>query len=408
MTAVVPVEWPVEVAKEFEPVRSLGQGGFASVMLAKQRRNGPPEKVDESKKEDEGFVAIKIVGSKNLTRMQIAYAYREIHILKELQHVNIVQLYQYWLPSSTCCAAAMALQYIPGPTLHKLIQTGGSLSVVFTRVVMAQVVDAVCYLHSRACLHRDISPTNILVTGASFDQDEIWDDDVANDTPVDWQGLLLKWRATLIDFGFARALSPTDVGNLMTTVSFSKEQDELDRSRNLSRAMSAVGHRAYAAPEVRTGIQNNLQPAAVGSSIRRGMSLFSTQTLTHNISNYGFQADAYSMGCNFLHCLTGVRPDQDTDAVIDNENAPFILVFKWIFGCNRRQGKRPVRYRRLSRAPLEMVSIVRGLLHPDPVKRLTVRRLRTSELMSDVLVDREPTSDSMQFLPLPLAGTRGG
>jgi serine/threonine protein kinase len=155
----VPKEWPPEVVEQYVPVRILGTGGFASVVLAKS-------KVDSTV-----VVAMKVVGkNKDKTRrQQLTYAHREIDILKELSHPNIMQVIDSWdvhapqelaattpLNNNTVCV--MALKYYKGPTVESLLQYGGALSNKFGRVVAAQVMDAIAYLHYRAVVHRDIKP----------------------------------------------------------------------------------------------------------------------------------------------------------------------------------------------------------------------------------------------------------
>lgn len=100
----VPKQWPAEVSKSYDPVRVLGVGGFASVTLA--RKKNP--KAGEDK-----LVAIKIAGGRDATRKDIAYAHREIDILKELKHPHIMKLIDHWepAPKEHLCAAVIALSY---------------------------------------------------------------------------------------------------------------------------------------------------------------------------------------------------------------------------------------------------------------------------------------------------------
>lgn len=147
-----PEQWPSEVAKLYDPIRVLGVGGFASVMLARKKVASDN---DENK-----IVAIKVVGSAFVSKSDLGYAHREIDILKEINHKNIMRVIDFWEPAAKehKCAAVIALTYSKGPTVEKLINHGGALSATFGRVVVAQLCDATAYLHSRAVIHRDIKP----------------------------------------------------------------------------------------------------------------------------------------------------------------------------------------------------------------------------------------------------------
>jgi serine/threonine protein kinase len=92
---------------------------FASVMLARKKNAAVGEK--------DRFVAMKVVGGKDATRLEVGYAHREIDILREITHPNIMYLIQYWEPPTElhACAAVMALSYVKGPTLESLLKIGG-------------------------------------------------------------------------------------------------------------------------------------------------------------------------------------------------------------------------------------------------------------------------------------------
>lgn len=483
-----PEEWPDAVSESYTPVKLLGRGGFASVLLAR-----PKKRAEVSQ-----LVAIKIVGgfkndigtlpmiasppstkSAKAIRQVVAYAHREFEILSELHHPNVVRLLNHW-EDEAAGIVAMALSYAPGPSLHALLVHGGRVNFAFARVIAAQLVDAMAYLHSRAVLHRDVKPDNLIVTGADLAQDEIWNDSchhrVAQQPPdgaegPDWSSLLQKWHVTLIDFGFARALSPTDMketssaganeGNnttsaaTITTTSaettpegsssrsagmsnFNRHLDKstsgdstasgrqrrLDRSvsRRFTRMMSAVGNRAYAAPEVQADVrvlsQSSSHHRSSSSWGDRSFRRFSlsrhkafdvTRTLSDHVSLYGLNADAYSVGSTLLHMLTGVRPDQDANQAVALDNAPIVVLCRFLFSCcsgntgsaspSSAPAARRVQYRRFGDIEPEAKRLIRGLMHPDPRERTTIRTARLYPYIDDVLAgsSQYPIHQSQAF-----------
>jgi serine/threonine protein kinase len=193
-----PDEWPLEIQESYDPIRILGKGGFASVVLAREKK--ATENPDGSSKNNK--VAIKVVGGihdvgidltfaeiKQQRDQAVLYARREIEILTHVHHRNIVRLFHHWIVKSEdenenenesetknirkhdLTAAVLVLEYVKGPTVESLLKHGGALSTIFGRVVIAQAMDAIAYLHCHAVLHRDIKPDNIL--GKQFRSDQL-------------------------------------------------------------------------------------------------------------------------------------------------------------------------------------------------------------------------------------------
>jgi serine/threonine protein kinase len=412
-----PTQWPPEVGDIYDCVRELGRGGFASVMLARKKNAAVGEK--------DRFVAMKVVGGKDATRLEVGYAHREIDILREITHPNIMYLVQHWEPPKElhACAAVMALSYVKGPTLECLLKIGGKLSLNFARVVAAQLVDAVTYLHSRAVIHRDIKPDNIVVSGADREQDDIWDDD--EDNNPDLVALLKKWHVTLVDFGFARALTPKDMKKKAPVRSRSGDSindssgsmslgRSLSRSvsRRFTRKMSAVGNRMYAAPEITKGIERNVDlshhPGAISTDSHH-MSVDVTKTLSDHISYYGLLVDAYSIGNTIKYMMTGVPPDEDVSEAIAAQNHPIAKFGRFL---GKKMGKknttdkkvRKVKYRSIPKIPPEVFRLIKGCTEFDAHKRTSVRTARLYyPWIDDVLVGREvPSSSEIKYLDFVL------
>lgn len=127
-------KWPEQALQKYKPLKELGRGGFACVFLAQKRRG-----------HDTNLVAMKQVRAQ--TNTQSNYAHREIYILRELSHPNIMKLIEHWEPDDNN-VMTMAVSYAEGRTLDYLLEKAGAPSLTFCRVVIAQLVDAVAYLHS--------------------------------------------------------------------------------------------------------------------------------------------------------------------------------------------------------------------------------------------------------------------
>ncbi|MBA4032911.1 MAG: serine/threonine protein kinase [Planctomyces sp.] len=84
---------------------------------------------------------------------------REIKILHKLLHPHVVRIFNYYLyPASL--SGYIIMEHVDGQTIDKYIsQNPESINAVFT-----QTVAGFKYLHNSKILHRDIRPSNIMVT----------------------------------------------------------------------------------------------------------------------------------------------------------------------------------------------------------------------------------------------------
>jgi serine/threonine protein kinase len=58
----------------------------------------------------------------------------------------------------------LAMEYIPGQTLHRLVVEGGPLPPGRAAHLFAQVAAGLYHAHKRGLVHRDIKPSNVMVT----------------------------------------------------------------------------------------------------------------------------------------------------------------------------------------------------------------------------------------------------
>jgi len=99
----------------------------------------------------------------------------EARTLSQLEHPNIAEVNNYFEENDT---AYMVMKFIKGVTLQQLVMQRGKLDYDIALNYIAQISEAVGYIHEREILHRDIKPENIIITP--------------------------DHRAILIDFGSAR------------------------------------------------------------------------------------------------------------------------------------------------------------------------------------------------------------
>ena len=167
--------------------KCLGKGAFGEVYLTSKQ--GSHEKF-ATKKIDKKFTS---------NPRAKKYLDNEINILKEIDHPNIIKLYEvketnkfYYLVMELCnggglsdCLEDYQNKY-KKPFPEEVVQ-----------YLMRQIMSAINYLHKKNILHRDIKLDNILVNFETLE-----DKNKRN---------MLKSHVKIIDFGFARHLAPAQL-----------------------------------------------------------------------------------------------------------------------------------------------------------------------------------------------------
>ncbi|XP_029371686.1 serine/threonine-protein kinase ULK1 isoform X2 [Echeneis naucrates] len=133
---------------EFSRKDLIGHGAFAVVFKGRNR-----EKHDWE-------VAVKCINKKNLAKSQTLLG-KEIKILKELKHENIVALLDF---QETASSVYLVMEYCNGGDLADYLHSKGTLSEDTIRVFLQQIAGAMKVLQAKGIIHRDLKPQNILLS----------------------------------------------------------------------------------------------------------------------------------------------------------------------------------------------------------------------------------------------------
>ncbi|KAJ8747620.1 hypothetical protein K2173_014435 [Erythroxylum novogranatense] len=133
---------------KYELGRTLGEGNFGKVKLAKNIDSGLP-------------FAVKILEKKRIIDLKTTHQIkREIATLKLLKHPNIVRLHEVLASKSRIY---MVLEYVTGGELFDRIASSGRLSEAEGRKLFQQLIDGVSYCHNKGVFHRDLKLENVLI-----------------------------------------------------------------------------------------------------------------------------------------------------------------------------------------------------------------------------------------------------
>ncbi len=211
-------------------IERLGSGGMGSVFKARHQKLGR-------------VVALKVIHRDKLSsRTAVKRFRREIQVVAHLDHPNIVHAYD---ADEVNGAYLLAMEYLEGTDLGKLVKERGPLPVRDACDYVRQAALALQHAHEKGLVHRDVKPGNLMLqTGGSSDGS--------------------AGTVKLLDLGLALLQQPLlDVGT----------------SGPLTVAGKVVGTVDFLAPEQ-----------------------------ARDASSVDIRADLYGLGCTFYYLLTGRAP----------------------------------------------------------------------------------------------------
>lgn len=132
----------------------IGAGSFGKVYLGMDAVNGLLMAVKQ--------VELPTGSAPNEERKKsmLSALEREIDLLKDLQHPNIVQ---YLYSSVDDDYLNIFLEYVPGGSVTALLRSYGAFEEPLVKNFVRQILQGLNYLHERDIVHRDIKGGNILV-----------------------------------------------------------------------------------------------------------------------------------------------------------------------------------------------------------------------------------------------------
>jgi serine/threonine protein kinase len=166
-----------KISGRYHIVEQLGHGGMAVVFRAYDTRL-------------ERDVAVKVIRTgmiqPDLMPLLLKRFEREAKSLAKMTHRYIVNVFDFGEYEG---APYLVMEYIPGGTLKRL--TGTPIAYRQAVKYLLPVADALSYAHQQGIVHRDVKPSNILIT--------------ENDEPL------------LSDFGIAKIMGTEQVTQLTAT-----------------------------------------------------------------------------------------------------------------------------------------------------------------------------------------------
>ncbi|OTA68742.1 Pkinase-domain-containing protein [Hypoxylon sp. EC38] len=140
--------------ERWELVEKMGDGAFSNVYRARDLKGNA------------GEVAIKVVRKFEMNNMQRANILKEVQIMRQLDHPNIIKLVDF---AESKQYYYIILELAPGGELFHQIVRLTYFSEDLSRHVIVQVAKALEYLHEeKGVVHRDIKPENILFSPIPF------------------------------------------------------------------------------------------------------------------------------------------------------------------------------------------------------------------------------------------------
>ncbi|EAR89639.2 Serine/Threonine kinase domain protein (macronuclear) [Tetrahymena thermophila SB210] len=142
----------------YKILQKVGKGGYGSVYEARHR-------ITKER------IAIKMInGSSIRSAKDIEMMFKEIGLLKNLNHKNIIKVLNCYTLKSEM-KLAIVFEYLEGGDLREYLdkQPGQCVDEEVARKIFLQLFNAIQYCHREKIIHRDLKLENIMFTSKNYD-----------------------------------------------------------------------------------------------------------------------------------------------------------------------------------------------------------------------------------------------
>lgn len=185
----------------------LGSGGMGTVFRATDLTTGRT-------------VALKVLHANLAATPEFLKRFeREARVMAAMSHPNLLKLLSVERDDQL---PFLVMPFIEGQSLRTILKAKSRLTARAALPVLAQLCEALSYLHSRGVVHRDVKPDNVLLSSDG--------------------------HVTLLDFGLSRKGGPSDLtepGRLLGTLRYMAPEQALDHGLDFRADLYSLGLLTY-------------------------------------------------------------------------------------------------------------------------------------------------------------------
>ncbi|XP_074480505.1 serine/threonine-protein kinase MARK2 isoform X4 [Sebastes fasciatus] len=144
-------------------LKTIGKGNFAKVKLARHVLTGKEVAVkiiDKTQLNSSSLQKVGRGGGPNGGAGSLEKLFREVRIMKMLNHPNIVKLFEVIETEKTLY---LVMEYASGGEVFDYLVAHGRMKEKEARAKFRQIVSAVQYCHQKCIVHRDLKAENLLL-----------------------------------------------------------------------------------------------------------------------------------------------------------------------------------------------------------------------------------------------------